>query len=117
MKKFLPILLMILVVLTCCVTAGCVSTNDPVIGSWVASDERDGQNVIITLTFTPDGMGTSAKVVDNEDPIIEKFDWIHTGSVYTFFFGDWTSSYVTIDAENKQLKSPSGLIFSRVTTN
>jgi len=113
MKKLLPVIILSLIVIACCVSAGCTSPNDPILGTWSASEERDGQTVTVTMNFFSDGTGTAVSTSSAGEPVIEKFDWLHTGTVYTFFYGDGTTASLTV-MDNEHLKSPSGLVFTRV---
>jgi len=116
MKKVLPIIIAVLIVIVCCITAGCTaSPTDPIIGSWVATQEENGTTLIFTQVFSSDGTGLANTTKTDGTITTEKFDWFNMGSVYTFIYGNGTSASITYDKNSDTLRAPSGLIFARQT--
>ena len=81
----------ILAVVLC--TAGCVSSADEIVGSWLA--ETDG--AVTYAVFAEDGTGFFAASAD-EDSILT-LEWKANGDkTYTFIFADGTTKTGTLNA-------------------
>ena len=94
MRKFVTITItaaVILAVVLC--TAGCVSSADEIVGSWL---EETDAGVTYAL-FAEDGTGYFAA---DEDSILT-LEWKANGdTTYTFIFADGTTKTAVLDAEH-----------------